>query len=315
MSNNVKKLSFVIPVYNEEENLINTYKAINEFMLAYGDKYEYEIIFTDNHSQDKTFSIVKNIAKDDKRVKAVRFSKNFGYQKSIYTGYLLASGDAAIQLDCDLQDPLQVVREFIKKWEEGYAVVYGIRKNRKEFWLMTLTRKIFYRLIAFFSTDELPQDAGDFRLVDKKIIEELRKLYDYYPYIRGLIASIGFEQIGVPYGRHERKKGKSKFKLTDCINLAIDGMINHSTVPLRLVTYVGLFVFLLGFIAASCYLIGKLFFRQDWPRGFATIAIFLSMTLSLPTIILGIIGEYVGRIYQQVKKRPIVIIDERVNLN
>ncbi len=315
MLKNLKKLSFVIPVYNEEDNLINAYNAINEFMQAYKDKYDYEIIFTDNHSEDNTFSIVRDIAKNDKRVKAVCFSKNFGYQKSIYTGYLLASGDAAIQLDCDLQDPLQVAHEFIKKWEEGYAVVYGIRKNRKEFWLMNLTRKIFYRLIDFLSTDELPQDAGDFRLVDKKVIDELRKLYDYYPYIRGLIASIGFEQIGIAYDRHERKRGRSKFRLTDCIGLAIDGIINHSTVPLRLASYVGFFVFVGIFLFLSVYTIGKVLFGQAWPRGFSTIVSLISFSIGLNALFLGIIGEYLGRTYQQTKRRPITVIEKMCNFD
>lgn len=310
----MKTISIVIPVYNEEDNVINAYDAVDQFMKEYEGKYDYEIIFTDNHSEDNTFSLLQGIAKNDKRVKILRFSRNFGYQKSIYTGYLLASGDAAIQLDCDLQDPPQMIHQFIKKWEEGYAVVYGIRRKRKESWFINTTRRLFYRLISFLSTDKLPQDAGDFRLVDKKILDELRKLYDCYPYIRGLIASLGFEQIGIPYDRLERKKGKSKFRLSDYIDLAIDGMVNHSIMPLRIATYLGFVVFVATILVSLGFLVAKVFFGQSWPRGFTTIIIFISFSLGLSTLLLGIIGEYIGRIYQQVKRRPITIIDKVINL-
>jgi polyisoprenyl-phosphate glycosyltransferase len=312
--NNKKKISVVIPVYNEEDNIVNAYKAVSQLMGEYAQRYDYEIIFTDNHSEDNTFPLLQGISRDDKRVKVVRFSRNFGFQKSIYTGYLLTSGDAAIQLDCDLQDPPQLIHQFIKKWEEGYSVVYGVRKKRQESWFMNTTRKVFYRLISFLSTDKLPPDAGDFRLVDKKVIDELRKLYDYYPYIRGLIASFGFEQIGIPYDRLERKRGKSKFSLTDNIDLAIDGIVNHSIMPLRLATYSGFFVFVGACFMSLYFAVSKLFFGQDWPKGFATIILLLSFSLGLTTLLLGTIGEYVGRIYQQVKRRPIVIVDKIINL-
>ena len=311
----MKKISVVIPVYNEEENVAGAYNAVRQIMKDHERTYDYEIIFTDNHSEDKTFSILQNIAKDNKKVKVVRFSRNFGYQRSIYTGYLLTSGDAAIQLDCDLQDPPQLINQFIKKWEEGYAVVYGIRQQRKESWFMNATRRFFYRLISFLSTDRLPQDAGDFRLIDKKIIDELRKLYYYYPYIRGLIASFGFEQIGIPYDRLERKKGISKFRLREYIDLAIDGIVNHSIVPLRLASYFGFFVFLFTLFISLIFIIARLFFGQSWPRGFTTLFIFISFSLGFTSLLLGIIGEYIGRIYQQVKRPPLTIIDKVINID
>jgi dolichol-phosphate mannosyltransferase len=311
----MKKISVVIPVYNEEANVLNAYNTVAKVMSFYEGRYEYEIIFTDNHSSDNTFSLLQDIAKADNKVKAVRFSRNFGYQKSIYTGYLLTSGDAAIQLDCDLQDPPEMIHQFIKRWEEGYAVVYGIRKKRKESWLMNTTRRLFYRLICFLSTDKLPPGAGDFRLVDKKIIDELRKLYDYYPYLRGLIYSLGFKQIGIPYDRLERKAGKSKFRLKDCVDLAVDGIVNHSIVPLRLATYVGFFIFLLTLVVSLGFVIVKLSCGKSWPRGFATIIIFVSFSLGINSMLLGIIGEYIGRIYQQVKRQPIAIIEESINLD
>jgi len=311
----MKKISIIVPVYNEEGNVLNAYQALVRQMDALLEKYDYEIIFTDNHSQDKTFKLLDGLAKSDARVKVARFSRNFGYQKSIYTGYMLSCGDAVIQFDCDLQDPPELISQFIQKWENGYDVVYGIRQARKESWVMNLLRKIFYRFIAFLSEDDLPKDVGDFRLVDKRIVDELRKLYDYYPYIRGLIASFGYEQTGILYKRAQRKSGKSKFNFFDLINLALDGIVNHSITLLRIATYCGFIIFLCAFGFLFVYLAGKLFFGQTWPQGFATLIILGLFSLSLNALFLGIIGEYIGRIYQQVKRRPITIIDKTVNFD
>lgn len=311
----MKKISVIVPVYNEEGNVINTYNALKHEMDALGEKYDYEIIFTDNHSEDNTFRLLEGVAKSDARVKVARFSRNFGYQKSIYTGYMLSSGDAVIQFDCDLQDPPELMRQFIQKWEEGYCVVYGIRQTRREPRVMNLLRKAFYRFIAFLSKDDLPSDAGDFRLIDKRIVNELRELYDYYPYIRGLIASFGFEQIGILYNREKRKDGKSKFKFMDLVNLALDGIVNHSIALLRIATYCGFIIFLVVFGFLFIYLAGKIFFGQTWPKGFATLIITILFSIGLNAIFLGIIGEYIGRIYHQVKRRPITIIEKMVNLN
>ncbi|MDP2939772.1 MAG: glycosyltransferase family 2 protein [Candidatus Omnitrophota bacterium] len=309
----MKKISVLVPVFNEEENVVNTYNALKQLLEDVKSRYDHEIIFTDNHSTDKTFTLLQTLAHTDKRLKAVSFSKNFGYQRSIYTAYLLSSGDAVIQIDCDLQDPPSMITEFIKKWEEGYAVVYGIRKCRREFWLMNIIRKLFYRLIAFLSEDNLPYDAGDFRLVDKKIVDELRKINDCSPYIRGLIASFGFEQIGIPYERAKRKKGKSKFKFIELLELAMDGIANHSIIPLRLATYFGLCTFISAFSLLLLSVIGRVFFTQYFPRGFATTTVLILFSLGLNAFFLGIIGEYIGRMYKQVKSHPIAIIDKMIN--
>lgn len=309
----MKKISVVVPVFNEEENLADTYQTLKQILEGFKSRYDYEIIFTDNHSSDNSFSLLQNLAANDKRLKVCRFSKNFGYQRSIYTGYLLSSGDAVIQIDADLQDPPQLISEFIDYWEKGFAVVYGIRKKREEFWLMNLSRKSFYRLIAFLSEDNLPYDVGDFRLVDRRIVEELRKLYDYYPYIRGLIASFGFEQKGIPYERKKRRKGKSKFRFVTLFELAIDGIVNHSIVPLRLATYSGLCIFIFTVLLLLLSVIGRIFFSQYFPKGFATITILILLSLGLNAFFLGIIGEYLGRMYKQLKRHPLTIIEKMVN--
>jgi polyisoprenyl-phosphate glycosyltransferase len=277
------------------------------------DKYDFEIIFNDNHSNDNTFEKLRHLAAQDKRVRVVRFSRNFGFQRSIYAAYVKARGDAAVQLDCDMQDPPELIPELLRFWEEGYRVVYGVRRSRKEPGRINFLRKVFYRLIDLLSEDHLPYDAGDFRLVDRLVLEELKKIEDYQPYLRGTIATIGFKQIGIPYHRNERTRGKSKFSWGDLIGLAMDGILNHSVVPLRIATYTGLVVSLLTSLGILVYLGGRLFFARNWPAGFATTTVLILLSLSLNALFLGVIGEYMGRIYKQVKKRPLVIVEEEIN--
>ena len=195
-----KLVSVVVPVFNEEENVARLHAAVTETMAPLGERYDWEFVFTDNHSSDRTFELLEGLAKQDPRVRAFRFSRNFGFQRSIWTGYALARGDAAVQLDCDLQDPPGLIPEFLRLWEQGYKVVYGIRRSRPEGWWINLYRKVFYRLIDFLSEDDLPKDAGDFRLVDRRVLDELRLIHDQQPYLRGSIAALGFRQIGVPSG-------------------------------------------------------------------------------------------------------------------
>lgn len=307
-------VSIVVPVFNEENNIQIFYEAAKKELVKLSERFDYEFIFTDNCSSDNTFPFLKKLAKQDSRVRAVRFSKNFGYQRSILTGYTIASGNCAIQMDVDLQDPPELIPQLIAKWEEGFKVVYGIRRTRKEGWVITATRQIYYRLINFLSEEHLPHDAGDFRLIDRKVLDKLKTLYDANPYLRGTIASLGFKQIGIPYDRAERHQGNSKFNLTGYLLLAIDGIANHSVLPLRFATFIGfmisgsLILYFLGLIVL------QFFFKMEWPRGFATISILILLGISLNALFLGVIGEYLGRIYQQVKKPPITIIDESVNL-
>jgi dolichol-phosphate mannosyltransferase len=309
-----KKISIVVPIYNEEDNINELYDSVNAVMHNLSKEFEYEFMFTDNHSTDRSFEILSRLAEEDKKVKVIRFSKNFGYQKSILTGYLNASGDAAIQLDCDMQDPPSMIVEFLRFWEEGYNVVYGIRVTRNESFIMHSLRKIFYRMINFLSEENLPLDAGDFRLIDRKIIEELRKIEDNQPYIRGTIATLGYKQIGLPYKRDERKRGKSKFSLKHLVQLAIDGIVSHSIIPLRIATYTGLVISVFNFFAFICYFIAKLFLGAAWPAGFTTITLLLLLSIGLNAVFLGIIGEYLGRIYIQTRKRPLIIISEKINI-
>lgn len=311
----MKKISIIIPVFNEEDNIIPAYEKVTEVMYSLHGRYDYEIVFSDNNSTDKSFEILKNIADKDYRVKVAKLSRNFGYQKSIYTAYCLSSGDAAIQLDCDLQDPPEMMLDLIKEWEKGAAVVYGIRRFRKEAWYINLIRKVFYRVLNALSEDDLPVDAGDFRLIDKKIIKELRQIYDYSPYIRGAIFLMGFKQVGIIYDRNERMRGESKFSFKDLFSLATEGILNHSIKLLRIATYIGLLMFMISGALIVGYFAWKLVAESPWPAGFATITILILLSLGINSLCLGIIGEYIGRIYLQTKMRPISIIEEKLNLD
>lgn len=313
MSEKDKKLiSVVVPVLNEEMNVERIYGALIEVWKNLADRYEFELIFTDNHSTDRTWEIIEKIAGRDDRVRAFRFSRDFGYQRSILTGYVKSRGDAVIQIDCDLQDPPSMIPEFIEKWEQGNQVVYGIRKSREESALTSAVRRAFYRLINLLSEDELPLDAGDFRLVDRKVVNELAKSEDVTPYLRGAIAAMGFNQTGIPYHRETRAAGKSKFTGRELVGLAIDGILNHSVFPLRVATYTGLLVSVISLILIGVYIAGKIIYYQEWTAGFTTIVILILLSLGLNALFLGVIGEYLGRIYKQVKRPPVTIIEREI---
>lgn len=309
----MKLLSIVVPVYNEEGNIFPLHAEVVRALAPLEGRYRLELVFTDNHSTDRTFEELSQLAARDPRVRVFRFSRNFGFQRSIFTGYLKARGDAVVQIDCDLQDPPELILRFVEAWEEGAAIVYGVRKKRVEGFLITLTRKVFYRLIDFLSEDKLPHDAGDFRLVDRRVLDILTRIHDQRPYLRGTLATLGFVQQGIEYDRSGRTHGESKFRLKDLFGLAMDGILAHSTVPLRVATYTGLVVSVLTFAAVLVYTLGRLFFGQQWPPGFATTTVLILLSLSLNAIFLGIIGEYVGRIYVQVRGRPISIIERAID--
>lgn len=306
-------ITLVIPVLNEEQNIERLYEAVQHAMAPHAHRYDLELLFTDNHSTDRTFAILQDLARRDPRVRVLRFSRNFGHQRSILTGLLNASGDAAIQLDCDLQDPPSLIPEFLRCWEEGNQVVYGVRRRRAEGWLITGLRKIFYRAVNFLSEHSLPIDAGDFRLVDRRIIEELRKRDDANPYLRGMIATIGFAQIGIEYDRAARTHGRSKFALRHLFQLAFDGVVSHSTAPLRLAFYLSQIIFVIVCLVIGVFVAARLAPGNDWPAGFATLAVLVLFSTSINALLLGIMGEYIGRIFRQVQHQPLTIIEREVD--
>lgn len=310
LSSEVRLVSIVVPVYNEEHNIDPFYRELAPVLLALEPEYRFEIVFTDNHSTDSTFDRLKELAARDSRVRAYRFSRNFGYQRSIMTGYARAAGDAAIQLDVDLQDPPELIARFLQEWRAGADVVYGVRIKRQEHFITNLQRNIFYRLIDKLSEDKIPVDAGDFRLISRRVIELLKSFEDTQPYLRGTIATLGFKQVGIPYERRARVIGESKFPFSKLLSLAIDGILNHSVVPLRISTYFGLLISLLTLLGMVGYAATRMIFHAKWPAGFATLAAIGLMSISINAMLLGIIGEYLGRMYRQMKKEPLTIIQE-----
>jgi dolichol-phosphate mannosyltransferase len=302
-------ISIVVPVYNEEDNVRSLYDAVSAVMAQVADRYRWEFIFTDNHSEDRTFERLTEIAKDDDRVCVYRFSRNFGFQRSIYTGFMMAHGDAAVQIDCDLQDPPALILQFLDLWNKGNKVVYGVRRSRQEGFFITSARKIFYRLLDSISDFRLPKDAGDFRLLDRRVIDELAKHRNRSPYLRGIIARIGFNQVGVVYDRMPRERGSTKFTLGSLIDLAVDGIVNNSVVPLRLAVYGGVILGIVAFVTAIVLIVQRLFFEITWPAGFAFLAVTILAFFSANMIFLGVIGEYLSRTHNQVIDQPLTIID------
>jgi len=306
-------ISIVVPVYNEQSNIEPIYASVREALAPMGPEVDYEFVFTDNHSEDATFARLTTLASRDPKVRVFRFSRNFGFQRSIYTGFMAARGDVAIQIDCDGQDPPALIRDFIEEWKNGYEIVYGVRTHRKEGWFITVARKVFYRLISFLSEDRLPLDAGDFRLVDRKVLHVLGRIQDQSPYLRGTLATLGFAQKGIPYKRLARSRGESKFSLRQLFALAFDGIMSQSTAPLRAATYTGLTVSVLTFGAVVFYSVARFVFGQSWPPGFATTTVLILSSLSLNAMFLGIIGEYVGRIFKQVRSGPLTVIEQTID--
>ena len=306
-------ISLVVPVFNEEPNIAVFWETTNLAIAPLRARYDFEFVFTDNHSTDRTFELLRQLAESNPEVRVTRFSRNFGYQKSIYTGYMLCRGVAAIQLDVDLQDPPALIGEFLRLWESGNAVVYGVRKSRPESWIIQAQRRLFYRLINFLSTDPLPLDAGDFRLLDRRVIDELRRHRDAHPYIRGSTAVMGFQQAAVPYERDARRFGETKFPARKLVELAVDGILNHSITPLRLASIAGAITSALTIVLIISYVIAHFVFGQSWPRGFTTTTVLILMSICLNAVFLGIIGEYLGRIYVQVKQHPLVIVESAIN--
>ncbi|WP_238589439.1 glycosyltransferase family 2 protein [Legionella cincinnatiensis] len=308
-------ISVVIPVFNEEGNIDRAYESVKYvFENQLSNKYDFEIIFTDNHSVDNTYQELQTLAMRDSRVRIARFTRNFGFNKSLLTGYRLAQGHAAIQLDCDLQDSPALFETLLSYWEMGHDVVVGKRSKREENYFLQSARKIFYRLLKRISEDNLTIDGGDFRLVDRSILDKLQTIHDATPYVRGLISTLATKQIAFPYERQARQHGKSKFPFFRLFGLAIDGIVSHSIVPLRLASLIGLVVATTTFLLAIFYMFGKLFLNGNWPSGFTTQVVLILFSTALNAIFLGIIGEYLGRIYKQLRYHPLTIIERSINL-
>jgi dolichol-phosphate mannosyltransferase len=258
--------------------------------------------------------VLKELASVDKRVKVIRYNRNYGFQRSLLTAYRHASGDAAIQIDCDLQDPPSLFPEFLRLWEAGHDVVVGIRRSRQENRLLTWGRHRFYAFLDVISEDNLTRDAGDFRLVDRTVLDVLHRINDHSPYVRALVSSLAVNEAAVPYDRASRLHGMSKFPVSKLVGFGLNGIFGHSTIPLRLATYFGILISVAAMLLGAFYFAAALLYRSTWPSGFATMAILILFGIGVNGIFLGVLGEYIGRIYQQTRQRPLTVIMQRLNM-
>lgn len=306
------KISVVTPCYNEEENVELLYNKVKEVFSRLGE-YDYEHIFIDNASTDNTVKILKSIAIKDKNLKIIVNSRNFGHIRSPFYGLLQGSGDAVVFLAADLQDPPEMIKDFILKWKEGYKIVLGVKKQSKESRLMFAVRKLFYDLIGAISEIGHIKNFTGFGLYDNRIIQILRNIDDPYPYFRGLVCDIGFEIFTIEFVQPARKKGVTKNNFYSLYDMAMLGITNHSKIPLRLAAMLGFLVALISFFVALVYLIYKIIFWQSFTVGTAPIIIGLFFFSAVQLFFIGILGEYIGSIHTQVLKRPLVIEKERIN--
>lgn len=307
-------ISVIVPVFNEEDNIERCYRAVRAVFDGVADDYRLELFFSDNHSTDRTFEILAGLAARDPDVRVIRLARNFGFQRSVLTAFRNVRGDAAVQIDCDLQDPPELILDFLRLWRQGHDVVVGIRRKRQEPQVLQLARKGFYRLLRRISDDQMIDDAGDFRLVDRSVIERLKQVRDARPYTRGLVSALSARQTGIPYDRSAREFGQSKFPVRRLWGFAMDGIVNHSLVPLRMATWVGVAAFVGALLMILWYLFSYVVAGNDWPPGFATLAVLLLGSIGLNAVLIGILGEYVGRIYEEVRVRPLTIVETTLNL-
>jgi glycosyltransferase involved in cell wall biosynthesis len=308
-------ISLSIPVLNEQDNLNALYARLSALAERMKDRCELEFVFSDNHSNDATWNKLSELAARDPRVRAIRFSKNFGFQRSILANYMHTRGDAVMQIDADLQDPPELLEEFFQRWqEEGYMVVYGVRRKRKEGVLINAFRKAGYWLIDLISDHAIPQGAGDFRLIDRKVVNALLQLKTASPYLRGMISSLGFNQLGIDYEREARTAGESKFDVSRLIRLGLTAVFNHSTVPLRLASMAGIAMLLISILGAAYYTVLKLT-QPLLPQGLASIHILVLFGIGLQSLLLGIVGEYLLRIYLILRAEPVAIVENSLNFS
>lgn len=308
----MKTISIVTPCYNESGNIEELYRRISKVMAALPE-YSYQHWFIDNASTDNTVEEIKRLAAQDSRVHLIVNARNFGHIRSPYHALLQAPGDAVIILASDLQDPPELIHDFLRQWEEGFPIVVGQKSKSEESPLFFALRKIYYRAVNSLAETELLENVTGFGLYDRKVLEEFRKLDDSYPYVRGLISELGFAVARVSYTQPLRKRGLTKNNFYTLYDIAMLGVTSHSKVPLRLATMLGFLMSLLSFLAGMGYLIYKLLFWQSFSIGIAPLVIGLFFLGSVQMFFLGIIGEYIGFIHTQVMHRPLVVEKERIH--
>ncbi len=297
-------LSIVIPVFNEEENLPTLHARLTHTLTEQG--LDYEILFVDDGSHDHSPELLRRLEETDPRVFVVEFARNFGHQVAISAGLEHSRGRVVCIMDADLQDPPEVLHMFLAKWQEGWEVVYAIRTERKEWWGKRLAYAGFYRLLQRVANIDIPLDAGDFCIMDRKVVDMLVRMPERNRFVRGIRSWVGFKQIGVPYERQARHAGTPKYTLRKLIYLALDGLISFSHMPLRIITVMGFTVSVLSFLVASFYIIKKFTLGTGVP-GFTTLVVSIFFLAGIQLMTIGVIGEYIGRISDEVKRRPLYV--------
>jgi polyisoprenyl-phosphate glycosyltransferase len=304
------KYSIVVPVYNEEEVLPELYRRTREVMDQLGEPWE--LVLVNDGSRDRSAAIIGQLHQQDGRVKGVSFSRNFGFQEAVTAGLHYSQGEAVILADADLQDPPEVIPEMIARWQEGYEVVYGVRAHREgETWFKKLTAKAFYRIIHRITSVDIPLDTGDFRLMDRRVVNALMRMPERNRFLRGMVPWVGFRQVGVFYERQARYAGESKFRsIRQMLPFAVNAITSFSYFPLQMATYLGFFMAGISLIAILIVIGLRLFGSHQELTGQATTLVAVLFLGGVQLLSLGIIGEYLGRIYDEVKGRPLYLIDQ-----
>lgn len=310
-------ISIVIPIYNEEAVLPTLFNRLDQCAASWNEAYE--ILLIDDGSQDGSLEYIRRKTQEDSNYRAVFLSRNFGHQAAISAGIDYALGDAVIIMDGDLQDPPEIIQEFLEEWRKGFDVVYAMRKTRKEGIFKRLSYSIFYRVLALLSEIKIPLDTGDFCLMDKKVVDVLKiQLPENIRFVRGLRAFAGFKQKGISFDRQERTSGKPKYTLRKLIKLSLDGLFDFSLVPLRIATYVGFIIAIPSFFVGVYFIIHRIFgfpvfgkYASETP-GLTSLSVGVFFLGGIGLIIMGILGEYVGRIYIEVKRRPNYIVSATI---
>jgi glycosyltransferase involved in cell wall biosynthesis len=311
----VPLLTILTPCFNEEGNVREVYSQVKATMQSLP-SYDYDHLFIDNSSTDGTVSILRELAAADKRVKVIVNTRNFGHVRSPYHGLLQARGDAVMSCVADLQDPPELIPQFVRKWEDGFKVVIGVKQGSRESWLMSRTRKFYYWLVGRLSSDvELVHNFTGFGLYDREVIEQFRSTDEQYPYFRGLVSDFGYARAEIQYAQPPRTSGHTKNDFFSLYDVAMLGITNHSKVPLRLATMAGFAISVLSLLVALGYLVAKLMFWDQLQLGLAPLLIGIYFFGAVQLFFIGVLGEYIGAIHTQVHKRPLVVEKERINFD
>lgn len=308
------KISILTPVYNEEATVVRCYEELKKVFQQMEGRHTYEHLFGDNCSEDGTLEVLRGIAARDPNVKVLSYSRNFGAERSGMTLLRHATGDACIGIAADLQEPPQVIHELVEKWEAGYEVVLGVYKNRHEGIVARTARSLYYRLLSWFANEQLDRDFTGFALMDKRVYKEIAQVDDFNPYIRGIISTVGFRKALVPYDKQARVAGRSKHRFAFLLDFGLNALISYSILPIRLATFMGMLLSGLSLLMSVLYAIVKILHWNFQAPGATTTIVLVLFFSGIQLMFLGILGEYIGAIHSQVRRKPFCIIRERINL-